>query len=290
MNLIPTLYYVPRKVSITSDLVRSPSTMKPEELCLMTSSSAGVLFVTMTVLQALLLVHVLALSYANSQPGLEQQEPLGNEVSDPGANGKSLAKVTSGVIEDIEATVPTTTITSPAQALSALSTIFATATNFRDSAPAFVAAGFVSNDIEDIVEGYSPAQNSVNTNPPPPCNIYPASPSDSPHSLPDSARAPGYASHQSSHTATSLPSSSCPAAKVDIMTASRTRLPLLGPQSFRHKILASASTFFFSHLSSLSIPSNKNEHTANPYDTLILEKKLWMCRPEFVPSTWIYYE
>lgn len=141
----------------------------------------------MTMLKALLPLPLLTLATAHPHAALEQRDLVGNMVSHLGADGKNLAKVASALVEAIEATVPTATITSPAQASSVLSGIFATATNFLDTAPALIAAGFDPDDIQDIVEGYSPAQNSVNnTNPAPPKNIYPASPADAPYSLSES--------------------------------------------------------------------------------------------------------
>ena len=90
----------------------------------------------------------------------------------------------------IQAATPTTRVTSLPQATSLLAAAFAEPTDYLNSAVSLIKAGFDPSDLKAIIEGYSPADNSVtNDNPRNPSNtIYPkASPEDAPYSLSESS-------------------------------------------------------------------------------------------------------
>lgn len=121
---------------------------------------------------------------------LEERDLLSSVVSGLGADSTNAAAIISAFVGAIEGTIPTTTPSTYPEATSILSSAVGEATNIIDSAPALIANGFDPNDIESIVEGYSPADNSLdNDNPRTPSRtIYPkASAADAPYSVPESS-------------------------------------------------------------------------------------------------------
>lgn len=132
---------------------------------------------------------LLTLVAPTPSPALERRDFIGSIISGLGADATNAAKVASAAREAIEATIPTATISTFPQATSALASAFTQGASFLDSVPALIEAGFDPNDIEDIVEGYSPADNSINNNNPRESSrkIYPqASSSDPAYSIPES--------------------------------------------------------------------------------------------------------
>ncbi|KAF2772446.1 alpha/beta-hydrolase [Teratosphaeria nubilosa] len=95
----------------------------------------------------------------NSNPSSykERRDLLSTVLSHLGTDATNAVAVANALINGIEATVPFTTLTSPEQAISALSGIFDTATNLLDTAPALIAASFDPSDIQRIVEGVDEA-------------------------------------------------------------------------------------------------------------------------------------
>ncbi|KAF2168436.1 hypothetical protein M409DRAFT_65422 [Zasmidium cellare ATCC 36951] len=130
----------------------------------------------------------LSLAAAHPSPVIERRDFIGSVVSGLGADATNVAKVASAFLDGVEATVPTATISTFPQATSALTNVFTKGRNFLDTIPSLIEAGFDPNDIPSIIEGYSPADNSINNiDPPPNKKIYPeSSPSDPAYSLPES--------------------------------------------------------------------------------------------------------
>ncbi|KAF7193077.1 Lipase B [Pseudocercospora fuligena] len=96
----------------------------------------------------------------------------------------------AGALSAINNATPTARPSTLPQATSALSKAFANPTDYVGSAVALVKAGFDPADIQAIVEGYSPADNSINNvnTRNPSRTIYPrASTSDPAYSLPEAS-------------------------------------------------------------------------------------------------------
>lgn len=145
----------------------------------------------MAILKALILPALLAgAALAVPTPAIEKRDLLSSVIAGLGADATDGAKILSAVVVAIDSVVPTTTPRSFPEATASLSSIFAEATNIVDAAPELILNGFDPKDIEDLVQGFSAADNSFNnSNTQKPSRIvYPkASAHDAPYSVSESS-------------------------------------------------------------------------------------------------------
>jgi len=132
-----------------------------------------------------LLVALTAALPSPSQP--EKRGLIGGVVSALGSEATDLASVALAVVDAIETVVPTTTISSFADATAALSSNLAVATNLIDSVPGLIEAGFDPSDISTIVNGFEGAYNGpspYNVRSPKLGPVYPQrDPDDAPYTI-----------------------------------------------------------------------------------------------------------